>query len=106
MWIQVRSMDGRKSVRIDNLSKLTPIEQLRERLAKEFSAEPVPLVPNTCRACQQQFADSQLVEAVRKVKWRFLNTSMYNLSHEVSNRVGGWSNNYCHYCIRTLVCFS
>ena len=40
MWIQVRSMDGRKSVRIDNLSKLTPIEQLRERLAKEFSAEP------------------------------------------------------------------
>lgn len=40
MWIQVRSMDGRKNVRVDSLSKLTLIEQLRERLVKEFDAEP------------------------------------------------------------------
>lgn len=40
MWIQVRSMDGRKNVRVDNLSKLTTIDQLRERLVKEFDAEP------------------------------------------------------------------
>ena len=33
-------MDGRKNVRIDNLSKLTKIEALRERLADEFDAEP------------------------------------------------------------------
>ena len=31
MWIQVRTMDGRKSARVDSLSKLTTIEQLRER---------------------------------------------------------------------------
>ena len=40
MWIQVRSMDGRKSVRMDNLSKLTKIEELRDRLVDEFEAEP------------------------------------------------------------------
>ena len=40
MWIQVRSMDGRKNVRIDNLSKLTKIEDLREKLVDHFNAEP------------------------------------------------------------------
>ena len=40
MWIQVRSMDGRRSVRVDNLSKLTHIEELRERLVEHFQAEP------------------------------------------------------------------
>ena len=40
MWIQVRSMDGKKSVRIDNLSKLTKIEELREMLIEHFDAEP------------------------------------------------------------------
>ena len=38
MWIQVRSMDGRRSVRVDNLSKLTHIEELRERLVEHFQA--------------------------------------------------------------------
>ena len=33
-------MDGRRSARVDNLSKLTMIEQLRERLAEEFEVEP------------------------------------------------------------------
>lgn len=33
-------MDGRKNARIDNLSKLTKIEEVRERLAEEFEAEP------------------------------------------------------------------
>ena len=40
LWIQVRSMDGRRSVRVDNLSKLTHIEELRERLVEHFQAEP------------------------------------------------------------------
>lgn len=40
MWIQVRSFDGRKNFRVDQLSKLTPIEELRERLVEEFQAEP------------------------------------------------------------------
>ncbi|WAR31132.1 UHRF2-like protein [Mya arenaria] len=38
MWIQVRSFDGKKSVRIDSLSKLTKIEELRERLVEDFEA--------------------------------------------------------------------
>ena len=36
----MRTMDGRKSARVDSLSKLTTIEQLRERLVEEFDAEP------------------------------------------------------------------
>ena len=40
MWIQVKTMDGRKSARVDSLSKLTTIEELRERLVGEFGAEP------------------------------------------------------------------
>lgn len=41
MWIQVRTMDGRKTVQIDDLSKITKIEELRERLAEHFDAGPV-----------------------------------------------------------------
>ena len=33
-------MDGRKSARVYSLSKLTTIEQLRERLVEEFGADP------------------------------------------------------------------
>jgi len=33
-------MDGRKNVRIDNLSKLTKIEDLREKLVDLFNADP------------------------------------------------------------------
>ena len=40
MWIQVRSMDGQKNVRIDDLSKLTKIEDLREKLVTHFNADP------------------------------------------------------------------
>ena len=32
-------MDGRKSVRIDDLSKLTKIEELREKLVEPFEAD-------------------------------------------------------------------
>ncbi|KAH3867286.1 hypothetical protein DPMN_030412, partial [Dreissena polymorpha] len=38
MWIQVRSFDGKKSLRVDDLSKLTKIEDLRERLVEHFDA--------------------------------------------------------------------
>lgn len=38
MWIQVRTFDGKKSLRVDNLSKLTKIEELRERLVDQFDA--------------------------------------------------------------------
>ena len=33
-------MDGRKTVQIDDLSKLTKLEELRERLVEPFEAEP------------------------------------------------------------------
>ncbi|XP_021356809.1 E3 ubiquitin-protein ligase UHRF1-like [Mizuhopecten yessoensis] len=38
MWIQVRSFDGKVSMQVDNLSKLTKIEDLRERLIEKFNA--------------------------------------------------------------------
>ena len=38
MWIQVRSMCGAKVVRVDGLSKLTKIEDLREKLVEPFDA--------------------------------------------------------------------
>ncbi|ELU05907.1 hypothetical protein CAPTEDRAFT_221977 [Capitella teleta] len=40
MWIQVRSMDGKRQTRLDGLSKLTKIEDLREKLVEHFEAEP------------------------------------------------------------------
>ena len=33
-------MDGRKSVRVDNLSKLTTIDELRETLSRDFDTTP------------------------------------------------------------------
>ena len=38
MWIQVRSMDGKKFLRVDGLSKLTKIEELRDKLVDYFEA--------------------------------------------------------------------
>lgn len=38
MWIQVRTFDGSKSLQVDNLSKLTKIEDLRQRLVEHFDA--------------------------------------------------------------------
>lgn len=40
MWIQVRTIDGKKTVRVDSLSKLTKIEELRKRLVTLFDAQP------------------------------------------------------------------
>ena len=40
MWIQVRTMDGKKTVQIDNLSKLTSIFELRKRLVECFEVPP------------------------------------------------------------------
>ena len=37
MWIQVRTMDGKKSIQIDKLSKLTTIKDLKDKIAYEFS---------------------------------------------------------------------
>ena len=34
-------MDGGKNVRIDDLSKLTKVEHLREKIEKYFDADPV-----------------------------------------------------------------
>uniref|UniRef100_A0A0B7A0A8 RING-type E3 ubiquitin transferase n=1 Tax=Arion vulgaris TaxID=1028688 RepID=A0A0B7A0A8_9EUPU len=39
MWIQIRLISGSKTVRIDNLSKLTKIEELRTRLVEPFEAD-------------------------------------------------------------------
>lgn len=40
MWIQVRSFDGKTSLQVDDLSKLTKIEDLRLRLVEKFEAPP------------------------------------------------------------------
>ncbi|KAF6032133.1 UHRF2 [Bugula neritina] len=40
MWIQVRSMDGQTTHRVDGLSKLTKIAELRKMLVEKFDAEP------------------------------------------------------------------
>ncbi|XP_056374998.1 E3 ubiquitin-protein ligase UHRF1-like [Hyla sarda] len=39
MWIQVRTMDGRDTHRIDSLSKLTKVEELRERIQEVFGVQ-------------------------------------------------------------------
>ncbi|XP_063777449.1 E3 ubiquitin-protein ligase UHRF1-like [Pseudophryne corroboree] len=39
MWIQVRTMDGRETHRIDSLSKLTKVEELRQRIQDAFGVE-------------------------------------------------------------------
>uniref|UniRef100_A0A8C6JT19 E3 ubiquitin-protein ligase UHRF n=1 Tax=Melopsittacus undulatus TaxID=13146 RepID=A0A8C6JT19_MELUD len=40
MWIQVRTMDGRETHRVDSLSKLTKVEELRLRIHEVFGVEP------------------------------------------------------------------
>lgn len=40
MWIQVRTMDGKQNVLVDNLSKLTGIDDLKEKLVSLFDVEP------------------------------------------------------------------
>ena len=40
MWIQVRTIDGKKTVKIHNLSKLSIIGDVKKRLVEHFDAEP------------------------------------------------------------------
>ncbi|KAM6963306.1 LOW QUALITY PROTEIN: E3 ubiquitin-protein ligase UHRF1 [Aplochiton taeniatus] len=40
MWIQVRTMDGRETHRIDSLSKLTKVNELRLKILELFKVEP------------------------------------------------------------------
>uniref|UniRef100_A0A8C9S0N5 E3 ubiquitin-protein ligase UHRF n=1 Tax=Scleropages formosus TaxID=113540 RepID=A0A8C9S0N5_SCLFO len=40
MWIQVRTMDGKVTHRIDSLSKLTKVDELRLKIADVFKVEP------------------------------------------------------------------
>lgn len=39
MWINVRTMDGKKSARIDGLSKITKVEALRLLVRDQFDVE-------------------------------------------------------------------
>ncbi|XP_062868668.1 E3 ubiquitin-protein ligase UHRF1 isoform X1 [Trichomycterus rosablanca] len=40
MWIQVRTMDGKETHRIDSLSKLTKVDDLRTKIMELFNVEP------------------------------------------------------------------
>ncbi|GAB1600400.1 E3 ubiquitin-protein ligase UHRF1-like [Argonauta hians] len=40
MWIQVRTFDGKNTAKVKGLSKLTKVEELRERIKDTFDAEP------------------------------------------------------------------
>lgn len=40
MWIQVRTMDGKETHRVDSLSKLTKVDELRVRIMELFNVEP------------------------------------------------------------------
>lgn len=40
MWIQVRTMDGKETHRVDNLSKLTKVDELRLKIMEIFKVEP------------------------------------------------------------------
>ncbi|KAM8978511.1 E3 ubiquitin-protein ligase UHRF1-like [Sarcophilus harrisii] len=40
MWIQVRTMDGKETHRVDSLSKLTKVEELRLKIQEVFTVEP------------------------------------------------------------------
>ncbi|TNN27562.1 E3 ubiquitin-protein ligase UHRF1 [Liparis tanakae] len=40
MWIQVRTMDGRETHRVDSLSKLTKVDDLRLKISELFKVEP------------------------------------------------------------------
>ena len=73
MWIQVRTMDGRKSARVDNLSKLTTIDQLREKLVEEFQAEPER---------QRLFYRGKQVSTVQGLKVAVCNSEPVNVQNE------------------------
>ena len=40
MWIQVRTMDGKETHRVDSLSKLTKVDELRLKIMAIFNVEP------------------------------------------------------------------
>lgn len=40
MWIQVRTMDGKVTHRVDSLSKLTKVDELRLKISELFKVEP------------------------------------------------------------------
>lgn len=40
MWIQVRTIDGAQTRTIDDLSRLTKIESLREKIQESFRVNP------------------------------------------------------------------
>lgn len=40
MWIQVRTMDGKETHRVDSLSKLTKVDELRLKIVELFKVEP------------------------------------------------------------------
>lgn len=40
MWIQVRTMDGSQTHRVDSLSKLTKVDELRLKISELFNVEP------------------------------------------------------------------
>ncbi|XP_072294857.1 E3 ubiquitin-protein ligase UHRF1 [Eucyclogobius newberryi] len=40
MWIQVRTMDGKQTHRVDSLSKLTKVDELRVKIMELFDVEP------------------------------------------------------------------
>ncbi len=40
MWIQVRTMDGKETHRVDSLSKLTKVDELRVKITELFNIEP------------------------------------------------------------------
>lgn len=40
MWIQVRTMDGKETHRVDSLSKLTKVDDLRLKITELFKVEP------------------------------------------------------------------
>uniref|UniRef100_A0A8C7ZAD0 E3 ubiquitin-protein ligase UHRF n=1 Tax=Oryzias sinensis TaxID=183150 RepID=A0A8C7ZAD0_9TELE len=40
MWIQVRTMDGKETHRVDSLSKLTKVDELRLKIMELFNVEP------------------------------------------------------------------
>uniref|UniRef100_H2TMV8 E3 ubiquitin-protein ligase UHRF n=1 Tax=Takifugu rubripes TaxID=31033 RepID=H2TMV8_TAKRU len=40
MWIQVRTMDGKETHRVDSLSKLTKVDELRQKIMELFKVEP------------------------------------------------------------------
>ena len=39
MWVQVRTMDGKRSEQVDGLSKLTKVEELRKLITEKFGIE-------------------------------------------------------------------